>query len=353
MRCKPGQLAANLEGKGKNKGLASIYLLHGEEPLQLIEASDQVRAKARAEGYTERRVLSPDNIDWASLQADMESHSLFSEKRIVELRMGEKKPGAAGAKALTAIARSSPKDNLLLISFSALPAATRKTAWFTTLERAGVEIHARPVTTREFPGWLAARARELGVHLSRGALELLSERTEGNLLAARQELQMLALCKQNDEELTPEQLEEIITDSGRYNSFALIENAYNGKAAHALRMLEGIRMEGAVPMAIFGALAWDLRRVCILAAEYEQGSSLDALCRKHRVWGSRVEAVKRFLKRNPPPRTDYLLQEMLLVEKALKGTLRDDPWSALTWFIMHLAGATPNYPVTTHSPSPT
>ncbi len=348
MRQRPGQLAERLQ----KKGLEPIYLLHGEEPLQLIESADLIRTTARKQDYSERRVLSPDGLDWAGLRADLEGNSLFASRRLIELRMGERKPGPTGGKVLTAIAEHPPPDTILIISFGELPPATRKSKWFTLLAKAAIEVQAKNIAASAFPKWLEERAKGHRLRLSRDALELLSERTEGNLPAASQELQILSLFSDGKEELDAVQLEEIITDSGHYNVFDLIESAYRGQAARALRMLEGIRIEIAEPMAVFGALAWDLRRVCALSADHAQGGNLTALCRKHRIWGSRVEAVKLFLERNPSPKPEQLLQEAIQVEKTLKGAIRDDPWRTLTWLIMHLAGRAHTYPTTIHQLQP-
>ncbi|MGH8454097.1 MAG: DNA polymerase III subunit delta, partial [Nevskiales bacterium] len=189
MPIKPEQIPAQL-----NRGLATAYLLAGEEPLLLQEAADAIRARARAEGYSEREVLHVETgFDWHRLHAAGENLSLFASRRILEVRLGDKGPGVEGAEALTAWLETPVPDTLLIVHASKLDKRGRESAWFAAFERAGVAVYAWPVSSADLPRWIEARLRTASLRAANDAIELLTARTEGNLLACAQEIEKLKL----------------------------------------------------------------------------------------------------------------------------------------------------------------
>ena len=254
MRLEPDQLPAALA-----RGLAPIYLISGDEPLMAGEAADAVRAAARKAGFTERIVFSIDrSFVWDELRQAAQEMSLFAERRLFELRMPSGKPDK-GAALLAEIASAPPPGRLCLRASPA--SSTRRPAtppWVRAIERAGVWVRVWPVGRAALPAWLESRARALELQLEPGVAQSIADRVEGNLLAAKQELDMLALLA-NGAAIDADLAMRAIGDSARYDVLQLGEAAAAGDAPRALRVLTGLRNEGVEPVLILWALLRELR----------------------------------------------------------------------------------------------
>src|SRR5690606_34301519 len=125
MKLNPTQLGKHLQG-----GLAPVYVVSGDEPLLCQEAEDAIRAAARAQGVSERQVFHAEaSFDWGLLYEAGASLSLFADKRLLELRIANGKPGDKGTAAILEYLARPPEDTLLLISLPRLDGATQKTKW--------------------------------------------------------------------------------------------------------------------------------------------------------------------------------------------------------------------------------
>lgn len=321
MEIKPERLPAKLQADKP----APVYLVWGDEPLQRTEAVDAIRGYARSRQYTERVVLNADpGFEWSTLTMEAASLSLFATKRLIELRLPtDRSPGKEGAKALAAYSAAPPSDTLLLV---VVPTRLdRKTAWFKAFNNVGLCVAARPVQPAELPKWLLQRAKARGLNLDPAAAAFIADRTEGNLLAAHQELERLVLLGETD--VTPERLMREIADSARFNVFDMLECALAGKL-RCLRMLNGLQQEGADPMAIHGAALWEIRRLCRLVR--------DKPPQLHGIWGSRRNVIELALKRGPGY-AEGLLQTALETERTIKLD-RDEGWRTLGWLLMQACG---------------
>ena len=237
------QFAAQLKGD-----LAPVYFIYGDETLLVNECADAVRAAARQRGYSDRQVFSVESgFDWNSLLAASDSLSLFSERRILELRLPTGKPGKEGAGVLRAYAERPPEDTLLLVVSAKLEPAARRSKWVRALDKAGVSVPVWPVEPAQLPAWIDRRMRAHGMQPSRDALQLLAERVEGNLLAADQEIEKLYLLHGSGS-LDLETVTELVADSARYDIFGLVDAALAGDAVYAQRILGGLRAEGVEPV---------------------------------------------------------------------------------------------------------
>ena len=229
MRINSDQVARTLE-----RGLAPAWLIVGDEPLLTGEAADAVRARARAEGFTERDFFVTDRgFDWSEVAAASRSLSLFAERRILEIRMPTPRPGKEGGAALAALAADPGPDSLLLVVTTRPEKDTWSSAWFKAFEKHGVVLQAQPVEIARLPQWIAARAARLGLRFEPGAAELLAERVEGNLLAAHQEIEKLALLLA-DGRADVDAVQSAVANSARYDVFQLGEAA-GGRHAGRLR----------------------------------------------------------------------------------------------------------------------
>ena len=259
MRINTDQVARTLE-----RGLAPAWLIVGDEALLTGEAADAVRARARAEGFAGRDLFVTDrSFDWAEISAASRTLSLFAERRILEIRMPTPRPGKEGGAVLAALAADPGPDNLLLVVTTRPEKDTWSSAWFKAFDKHGVVVQTLPVEIGRLPQWIAARAARLGLRFEPGAAELLAERVEGNLLAAHQEIEKLALLRA-DGHADFEAVESAVANSARYDVFQLGEAALAGDVARALRILDGLRAEGVEPPLVLWALCRELRALADL-----------------------------------------------------------------------------------------
>ena len=334
MRLKAEQLPTHLD----RPALLPVYYLSGDEPLQLQEAADQVRARARAVGHDERIVLDVDTgFDWNRLHEAGANLSLFSGKRIIELRLGSHKPGREGGAALAEYAAGHSPDNLLLLTSERIDRRTQQAKWFKALDQCGCWLQVWPVGPAELPGWIMKRCRRQDKQISGPAAALIAQRVEGNLLAARQEIDKLALVL-DQAHIDSSDVLNMVVDSARYDVFDLVENVFQGNPERVSRMLRGLKNEGIEPLNVYGALMWGFRRAGSVAHEIARGKPKEQVFNANRILESHRKGINMLLKRFSPARLGALLVEAAEIDKALKGVVAADGWLLLEKFMFALAG---------------
>ena len=332
MRLRPDQLAAHLR-----KALARLYLVFGEEPLQALEAADAIRAAARERGHERDCLTVETGFDWNSLRQQACSPSLFAPLRLLELRMGNAKPGDAGAQALSAYAARPPEDIALLITAGKLDWNTQKSRWFAALDEAGVVVAAAPVEPQQLPGWIERRLQSRGLDPVPEAVTLLAERVEGNLLAAAQEIEKLALLA-DDRELTAQAVLAAVGDSARYSIYDFVDAALLGQPERVARILDGLRDEGIEPVLVNWALHQESRRLAMLAFARSRGQSLEAALAEQKVWEKRKPLLRQASQRLALTGCRRLLRACARTDRTIKGAETGSPWNALLANGLRLAG---------------
>ena len=336
MQLAPGQLAAQLA-----KGLRSLYTLHGDEPLLVQEALDAIRASARAQGFTERtvHVVAGAHFDWSEVLAAGGSLSLFADKQILEVRIPSGKPGKDGSTALQHLAQQAEgnTDTLTLVVLPRLDKVAKSAAWFVALEKFGITIQVEPVERGALPQWIAQRLQAQGQRVQAGVegqqtLQFFADRVEGNLLAAHQEIQKLALLYPAGE-LQWAQVESAVLNVARYDVFKLSEAVLAGQRLRVQRMLDGLQAEGEAEVLVHWALSEDIRALQRVKTAMDAGKPLPLALRENRVWGAKERLFERVLPRMPSPLIAQLLQSAHQVDGIVKGLKQpdwpDDPWQAL------------------------
>lgn len=333
MQIAAAQLAAQLQ-----RGLRPLYALHGDEPLLLQEAADAIRAAARAQGYTERTVhtVQGAHFDWSEVMAACGSLSLFADRQIVEIRIPTGKPGKEGSSAIQQLAELSAGNDgtLLLFHLPRLDKATRSGAWFSALESYGASVQIDPVERRALPQWIAQRLARQGQRVAAGeqgqhALQFFADRVEGNLLAAHQEIQKLALLH-GEGELSLAQIESAVLNVARYDVFKLSEAVLGGQLARTQRMLDGLRAEGQAEVLVHWALAEDIRALKRVKDSLASGRPLPMALRDNRIWGLKEKLFERAVPRLSVARLDQLLQAAQQVDGIVKG-LKSPDWPSDSW----------------------
>jgi DNA polymerase III subunit delta len=331
------QLAAHLQ-----RGLRPLYTLYGDEPLLQQEAADAIRALARAQGYTERSVftVAGAHVDWSAILAAGGAMSLFADRQLVEVRIPSGKPGKDGSLALQRLAEmaASQTDTLTLVLLPRLDAATLKGAWFGALDAHGVTVRLDPVERAQLPHWIAQRLQAQGQRVAAGdvgqrTLAFMADRVEGNLLAAHQEIQKLALLYPAAE-LSFEQVEAAVLNVARYDPFKLAEAVLDGQPARAQRMLDGLQAEGEAAVLVHWALADDIRTLHRVKQAQAEGKPLPMALREQRVWGPREKRFERVLPRLQLAQTAQWLLDAHTVDGIVKG-LKHPAWPTDAWQALH------------------
>jgi DNA polymerase-3 subunit delta len=319
--------------------LAPVYFISGDEPLRVIEAADAVRAAARGQGYDEREVLTVQTgFDWGSLMAGAGNLSLFSQRRLIELRLPTGKPGDAGAKALRAYTEQAPEDTVLLITAGKLEAAARKSKWVQALDRAGVVVFIWPLNAREFHAWVQQRMRRCGLDPTPEAVALLADRVEGNLLACMQEIDKLALL-QDGGVVDADAIMSLVGDNARYNVYGLVDSALSGDGARSVRILQGLCAEGLAPQVVVWALARELRQLAAMKALAASGKSIQQVLSQYRIWpDARKTLVGTALARLSVAKCHAMLQQCALIDRVSKGQAAGKVWDELLQLTLQLAG---------------
>ncbi len=313
--------------------------MSGDEPLLVQEAADTIRTTARARGYTERELFHADGgFDWQTLLNEASALSLFAERKILEVRIDSGKPGSEGGRALEEYCAQPPEDNLLLVIAPKLDSGTQRSKWVKALDDAGVMIQVWPVDAARMPHWIAGRLRHQGIRASNAAVEILADRVEGNLLAAVQEIEKLALLAPEGE-VDADTMSTVVADSARYNVFVLVDKVIEGDAQAAARTLRGLREEGTEAPIVLWALARELRLLIAATEARDQGDSAEAALKRQRVFPRRIPLVKGALRRLRPGHLRMLLRQAGVVDRTVKGMRRGDPWEELTSLVLSFAGA--------------
>ncbi len=320
------------------RSLATLYIIHGDEPLQSLEAADAIRATARARGYTEREVLACERgFDWNQLLVSGASLSLFSSKKLIELRIPSGKPGTEGAAAIVQYCTALSADVLTIVTLPRLDRRAQDTAWFKALTQGGVLINTFHIERAQLPQWIAARLARQKQKADRETLQFIADCVEGNLLAAHQEIQKLGLLFAAGE-LDFESVRGAVLNVARYDAFKLNEAMLAGDRARLARMLDGLKSEGEAPPKILWVLAEEIRAVAKVQAGMASGENLQQMFRANRVWGdARQRLVTEAARRFQPAALGRALRHAARIDRTVKGLARGDVWDELLQLCLRFA----------------
>lgn len=337
MKLDARQLASHLKSS-----LLPCYLVSGDEPLLLQEAVDQLRQAAFNQGFDARECHHIEaGFDWQNLAASADALSLFSSRRVIELRFSKPTPGDAGSRALRELAQRLPADTVLLLSMPKLDAKAKAAAWFKALDKVAGIVQVWPLERRELGQWLHARMRQHGLQADSEAVRLLADYVEGNLLAAAQEIEKLALM-QVASRLTVHDIERSIADNARFDVFALVDSALQGDAVRVQRMLSTLQQEGVAATLVLWALSRELHTLQKLAKHAGPAGHIDSnLARSLGVWQKRQPLVSAALKRQGEAMWRQLLRRAARADRVIKGMAVGSAWDELLQLALAIAGVAP------------
>ena len=338
MRIKLEQLSQQLQQHS-----ATLYVLFGNEPLLIQEAADSIRTHAQREGYTERVVLSADqHFDWSALLTAGSNLSLFSKRRIIDLRIPSGKPGKEGGKSLEAFCTALPADTLTLVTLPRIDKQGQASKWFKTLEACGVVIPVYAIERQQLPQWIEQRLSHQQQTTDPPALQFFADRVEGNLLAAHHEIQKLALLYPSGH-LTLEQIKTAVLDVARYDAFQLADAMLAADAARYARILNGLQGEGTPPLVILATLTEQIRQLIHLHQGLARGQAAAQLLQAVRVWGDRQKLVMTAVRSLSLPRLSRGISKAAAIDRIIKGVELGDAWEALLQLGLYLTLHSRNY----------
>ncbi len=326
------------------KKLAPIYFLSGDEPLQLSEAADAVRQAAKIAGYDSREVLTVDaSFSWTDFLQAADSMSIFSEKKVIDLRMPVCKPGAEGSKALVNYCQRLPEDTLLLISAGKLEKAAKKSKWLMALEKQGVAVQVWPLDGAALVQWLQQRLQRRGLAVGRTGIGIIAARVEGNLLAAAQEIEKLYVLY-GQGAVSDQQIQEAVADGSRYDVFNLVDAALSGRIERVLKILSGLQHEGIAAPIVLWAMAREIRNLIHIKRQLEAGQPQHSVFMQYQVWGNRQKLVNHALTKLKKKNLMLGLLVAAQADRQIKGAQQGDCWESLLQIALVLAGKEINVP---------
>ena len=333
MRIRSEQLTGHL-----SKQLLPAYLITGDELLITQECCDTIRQHCRKEGISEREVLNVDrSFDWAQLLDSGQSMSLFGDRKLIELRIGDSKMDQKSSAALQEYLGHADGSNILLVSCGKLDSRSMNSKWVKALDAAGAVIQVWPIERQHLDNWIMQRMRKIGLNADSDAVQLLADRVEGNLLAADQEISKLKILA-GERSITADVVANAVASSARYDVFKLIDTALAGNAGNALQMLNSMQAEGVEAIAMLGAVIKEIRNLYQCARQLEQGGDIDRVLDGARVWDKRKSLYKNTLRRLKSAQLGKLLQLATRIDAAQKGQSKENASILFANLVSLLAG---------------
>ncbi|HWU83202.1 MAG TPA: DNA polymerase III subunit delta [Methylophilaceae bacterium] len=332
MRLQQSQLQQHLA-----KELRPLYVLMGDEPLAQRECLDAIRAAARQQGYDERTSLIVErNFNWQQIAAFGQAISLFSSRRILELNIPSGKPGTDGSKALQALAEQPMADTVVIVILPKLDRDGKNSAWYAALESAGVSLALLEVPSDQLPRWISDRLAVQGQHTDAETLAFLAHQVEGNLLAAHQEIQKLGLLYPQGA-LDGQAVREAVLNVSRYDAFQLGDAVLAGDAERTIRILQGLKDEGAQPVAVMNPLSWVIRPLARIKQAEANGENLANVMQQARIYGDRQALVRRAISRLSLKQLLAAQAKLSEIDRTAKGLLQGDAWLEISRLCFGLA----------------
>ena len=338
MKIKAEQLTRTLENQNP-----TVYWLAGDDPLLMQEAADQVRKHYQNKGFGERQIFNIDrSFNWDNFSQTTDNLSLFSEQKIIELKLTSSKLEEAGKNALHAyLAKPNPEFLILIIS-PKLESSMLSTKWFKIIESHSAFVQIWPINREGLGAWLTRRLLREGISAEPNALELLVDKVEGNLLAATQEIEKLKLLVSQDNKtnisLDVNTVMQVVADSSRYSVYHLVDAALKGDAVRSQKILRTLRAEGLLPLPILAAITRELRTLLPLIERKEQGQGINAIMQTARIWFNKKQAVGSALGRLNTQDIWHFLEHARRVDQSIKGIIRANSWDELSLLLLAISG---------------
>lgn len=312
-----------------NASLPSFVLVFGEEPQQKLTAIDQIRAAATKQGFGDKQSLVADaQFEWNQLLDACQSMSLFADRQYIELEIATGKPGKEGAKLLTELAQATSPDVLLLIHGGKIGKDVQNTKWFKSLDKQGLYVPCYPLEGQRLAGWVREQMRETGIVENPQMVSFFCDYFEGNLIAARQEMEKLTLLFP-DGNISKQQMTSMVQEQSRFNVFQLAETLLSGDTRRAIKLLSRLESEGVEPTIINWALTREWQVLNGLSVAMANNMPTDKVFSEHRIWKNKQAIYMNAVRRFSTQTLGELRDKLASFDSALKQTHITRPYVEL------------------------
>lgn len=335
--CRIEDLPAMFAGDGQ--AAPRRFFVCGEEPALALEAADAVRERARGLGYSDRLgfMVEDARFDWSAPRDAASMGSLFDERRLIEIDCSRVELGATIEKKLLDLLRPSPVDYFLLARLGKVDARRKNEAFCAEAAKTAGVLETPTVGPDRLAPWLSARLKAAGLGIEAGAVDLFSERVEGNLMAARQEVEKLSLLFSPGHVLSQSDVERTVGSSAAYDMFDFARAWMEGDVARVNRFVDGfVKADSPLPLHN-GILFADVNRLLRLFDALDRRESVASALRKAKIWGSKREIAPRAAMRIGGAGLLRAAQRCAEIDMAAKGALKADPWQLFRETAMELA----------------
>lgn len=328
----------NIEQLTVDMPLKPLYVIYGEEDLLRIEALDTLRLAAKQQGYLNREVYTVDNaFDWHELLQSASDVGLFADLKLLEIHIPTGKPGKIGTDTLQQLAENLPEDTVVVVMLPKLEKAQIQAKWFSVLSAKGVLLEAKSITTAALPQWIRNRLKRYDLDIEHDALALFAERVEGNLLAAKQEIDKLSLLHAKGHLLNISDAQAAVANVARFDVFQLAGAWMRGDGLRVVRLLDGLEEEGEEPVLLLWAVAEDIRTLIRLTAAIKQGQNVASLRNSLRLWGEKQTLAPMAVERIHINRLLEALQDCAKIDRIIKGAAEGNAWSEFKHLVIRLS----------------
>jgi DNA polymerase-3 subunit delta len=340
----PSRLQPLLDPK---QALPALCVIVSQEPLLGLEAVDALRARARAEGFTQRHSFVMDaRSDWRQLAVAGSSGSLFGDRELLEISLTGGKPGKSGADALVALATKCTgqlADGVLtVVRLAEVDRTARDSRWFKALQSGGAFVDFPDIGRAGLPNWIRERLKQQGQTIHAEALQWLADRVEGNLLAAHQEIMKLGLLYPEGE-ISEAQCQAAVLNVARYDVYALRDAMLDGEDTRVLRVLWGLRAEGEALPLVLWAVGEEIRTLEKVSQAVRAGQDLLVALKAQRLFGERQDRARRALRRVAAGRWPKAVAHAQDIDRIIKGLVVNgrmtDPWEEMARLALSIASA--------------
>lgn len=318
--------------------LKAAYLIHGEEDILRIEAADAIRSAARSQNFSERQVLVVEaGFDWSLLIEATQSVGLFADKKLLEIHVPSGKPGKEGSVMLQQLAENLPEDICIILLMPKMERVQTQSKWFQSWSKVATVIEAKTVSPTALPQWVKTRLKAQNLTISDDALALFVEKVEGNLLAAQQEIDKLALIHPQGYQITLSDAQSAVANVARFDVLQLAATWMKGDSTRLMHLLDGLAAEGGEPVLMLWAISEDIRTLLRLLAALKQGKTVNELRQTLRLWGEKQTLAPIAAKRIGAKRLLSALQSCARIDRQIKGVNNGEAWTEIKYLLLSLA----------------
>lgn len=322
------------------KSISQIYVVHGDEIFLSLRATDLIRRTLQKRDYEERvTFVAEAKFDWSALKAELNAISLFSEKKIIDLRIPTGKPGKIGSSILLEVVQDIPEHVTILITLPNLDRNARASKWFSSLEKSAICIEAKTIPREQLPNWIEQRLGKQNQNVSRDALELICDRVEGNLMAAHQEILKLGLLLPEGH-LSTENVREAVVDVARYDVFDLGLTILKGEKALFIRTLKGLEAEASPMPLVLWVITEEAKNLLRLKKALHSGTDMRSALAEARIWGIKQKLVPNLAKKLSLETLNTAVIRASEIDQEIKGLKYGNPWDSLLRLGLSLIPAT-------------